>query len=133
MQQLNNRSIKGVIMTNEICNCEIIHKDIVDEVKKIMISNEKTAKLSLLYKMFAGATRIKILWALSRHEMCVCDLSALLNMTKSAVSHQLATLKMMDLIKNKKSGKVVFYSLADGHIESIFAQGIEHIEEKVSN
>ena len=84
-------------------------------------------ELAGLYKAFSDPTRVKILWALHCHVMCVCDLAALLNMTKSAISHQLKTLRMSNLVKFQKQGKVVYYSLADDHVKDIFEKGFEHI------
>jgi ArsR family transcriptional regulator len=82
-----------------------------------------------LYKMFSDNTRLRVLWALSREEMCVCDLAALLGMTKSAISHQLKPLRLTNLVKYDKRGKVVCYSLADDHVRDIFEKGFEHIRE----
>jgi ArsR family transcriptional regulator len=85
--------------------------------------------LANLYKMFADNTRVKILWALSCENMCVCDLAVLLDMTKSAISHQLKSLRLANLVKYDKQGKVVYYSLADSHVRDIFERGFEHIGE----
>jgi ArsR family transcriptional regulator len=87
------------------------------------------SSLAILYKMFADNTRVKILWALSCEDMCVCDLAVLLGMTKSAISHQLKSLRMANLVKYDKQGKVVYYSLADSHVKDIFEKGFEHIAE----
>jgi DNA-binding transcriptional ArsR family regulator len=86
-------------------------------------------KLAGLYKAFADGTRLRILWALSREEMCVCDLAFLLDMTKSAISHQLKFLRLSDLVKLRRQGQVVYYSLADDHVVDIFEKGFEHINE----
>ena len=83
-----------------------------------------------LFKVFGDSTRIRILFVLFESEVCVCDLAETLNMTQSAVSHQLRILKQAKLIKNRREGKSIFYSLADGHVRTIISQGIEHIEEK---
>ena len=83
--------------------------------------------LAELYKTFSDPTRVKILWALFCHRMCVCDLAVLLNMTKSAISHQLKTLRLSNLVKYQKQGKVVYYFLADDHVKDIFEKGFEHI------
>jgi len=112
------------------CDCEVIHEDVVARVRAVMPDGENFYVLANLYKMFADNTRIKILWALSRERMCVCDLAALLNMTKSAISHQLRALRLTNLVKNDKQGKVVYYSLADSHVKDIFEKGFEHIEER---
>jgi len=89
--------------------------------------------LANLYKAFSDPTRVKILWALHCNEMCVCDLAALLNMTKSAISHQLGTLRMRNLVKFQKLGKVVYYSLADDHVKEIFERGFDHIHHDLNN
>ncbi len=85
--------------------------------------------LAALYKAFSDPTRVKILWALKCHEMCVCDLAVLLNMTKSAISHQLKTLRLSNLVKYDRQGKVVYYSLADSHVLEILACGFDHVNE----
>ncbi len=105
----------------------ILHKEIVEMVKEKMLSTEEFADLSLLFKMFADPTRLKILKALFESEMCVGDLAVLLEMTHSAVSHQLSSLKKTRLIRGRKSGKIVYYSLNDAHIEDIFVKALEHI------
>nr|WP_330362931.1 metalloregulator ArsR/SmtB family transcription factor [[Clostridium] symbiosum] len=85
--------------------------------------------LAEIFKVFGDSTRIKILYVLFEAEMCVCDIAQLLNMTQSAISHQLRILKQSKLVKNRREGKAVFYSLADGHVRSIIDQGYEHIKE----
>lgn len=112
------------------CDCEVIHTDIVEEVKLHMPEDEKLYDLADFYKMFADSTRIKILWALEQQEMCVCDLAALLNMTKSAISHQLKTLRQEKLVKYRRDGKNVIYSLEDDHVKSLLEIGLEHLEER---
>ena len=87
-------------------------------------------QLADLFKVFGDSTRIRILWALHEAEMCVCDIAVLLNMTQSAISHQLRVLKQANLVKNRKEGKVVYYSLVDDHVREIFDQGLIHINEK---
>ena len=111
------------------CDCEVIHEDVVVRVRAAMPEREVFFKLADLYKMFADNTRVRILWALSCEEMCVCDLAVLLGMTKSAISHQLKPLRLMNLVKYEKRGKVVYYSLADSHVKDIFEKGFEHINE----
>ncbi|WP_163194554.1 ArsR/SmtB family transcription factor [Clostridium thermarum] len=112
------------------CSCSIIHQDIIDKVKDHIPQEELLYDLSDLFKVFGDTTRIKILCALFQAEMCVCDIAALLNMTQSAISHQLRVLKQARIVKYRKDGKVVYYSLDDEHIKSIFNQGLEHISEK---
>ena len=111
------------------CDCEVIHEDVVARVRESMPDGNDFYSLANLYKMFADNTRIKILWALSNEDICVCDLAVLLNMTKSAISHQLKSLRLGNLVKYRKQGKVVYYSLADNHVRDIFEKGFEHIRE----
>jgi ArsR family transcriptional regulator len=111
------------------CDCEVIHADVVDSVKGKMPDEYELYDLSDFFKVFGDSTRIKIMWALDEHEMCVCDLAFLLNMTKSAISHQLKSLKQTNLVKYRREGKVVFYSLTDDHVKEIFEKGLEHIRE----
>jgi len=113
----------------ERCDCEVIHEEVVNQVKGRMPKEETLYDLAELFKVFGDTTRIKILWALDEAEMCVCDIAALLNMTQSAISHQLRVLKQAKLVKNRKEGKVVYYSLDDEHVRQIFDQGLTHINE----
>lgn len=116
---------------NEIerCDCTIIHEEIVNMVMERMPEEGHLYDLAELFKVFGDSTRIKILWALSESDMCVCDIAALLNMTQSAISHQLRILKQARLVKYRKDGKVVYYSLDDSHVKQIFEQGLVHINE----
>jgi len=109
------------------CDCDAIHEEIVNKVRHMMPENNEFFVLANLYKMFSDPTRVKILWALHCSEMCVCDLAVLLNMTKSAISHQLKSLRLTNLVKFQKQGKVVYYSLADEHVKDIFEKGFAHI------
>lgn len=111
------------------CDCNTIHEEVVKEVLESMPSDEVAMDLADTFKVFSDFTRVKILLALLNHEMCVCDISALLGMTKSAVSHQLRTLKQANLVKNRRDGKVVYYSIADEHVETIISNGMEHVLE----
>ena len=111
---------------------DVIHADIVDKVKKDFPSNQLINTLSDFFKIFGDTTRVKIMCALDKSEMCVGDISVLLDMTVSAVSHQLKILRDASLVKTKRQGKVVFYSLADEHVQRIIECGIEHILEKES-
>jgi hypothetical protein len=95
----------------------------------MMPAEEKMKELADFYKVFGDATRIKILCVLLESEVCVCDLAEILGMTQSAISHQLRVLKQMKLVKNRREGKTVYYSLADDHILTIISQGMEHIAE----
>lgn len=113
----------------ECCDVTCIHDETVQKVLKHMPEEEIIKGLADFYKVFGDATRVKILCVLLESEMCVCDLAELLGMTQSAISHQLRVLKQMKLVKNRRDGKTVYYSLADGHIQNIISQGIEHIME----
>ena len=95
-----------------------------------MPQEETLYDLAELFKVFGDSTRIKILWALDEAEMCVCDIAFLLNMTQSAISHQLRVLKQAELVKSRREGKIVFYSLEDEHVKQIFDQGLIHISEE---
>jgi ArsR family transcriptional regulator len=113
----------------ERCDCDVIHEDIVNLVKSRMPKEESLYDLAELFKVFGDTTRIKILWALDASEMCVCDIAVLLNMTQSAISHQLRVLKQAKLVRSRKDGKIVYYSLDDEHVRQIFDQGLVHISE----
>lgn len=111
------------------CDCDVIHADIVDLVKKKMPDEDELSDLSDFFKVLGDSTRAKIMCALDESEMCVCDLAVLLNMTKSAISHQLSSLKRANLVKCRKDRKIVFYSLTDDHVKEIFEKGLEHLRE----
>ena len=113
---------------NNFC-CNTIHNDVVENVKKALPKDEILYDLAELFKAFGDSTRVKILCALFESEMCVCDLSTILGISQSAVSHQLRTLKSSRLVKFKRVGKVVYYSLEDEHIKHIFNEGFKHIVE----
>ncbi len=116
-------------LKSDSCSCNTIHQDIVEKVSNHMLPLENIQSLSELFKIFGDSTRIRILFALKVSEMCVCDLAASLNMTHSAISHQLRILKAYNLVKFRKEGKVVYYSLADAHITHLLDIGLEHINE----
>jgi ArsR family transcriptional regulator len=113
----------------EICECSVIHEDVVAAVKKAMPDDEALLDLADLFKVFGDSTRVKIISALLRAEMCVCDIAALLGMSKSAISHQLRTLRQTRLVKYRREGKVVYYSLQDEHVGTIFDQALVHVSE----
>ena len=113
----------------EVCECNAIHQDVVRKVKGLMPEEETLYDLAELFKVFGDTTRVRILCALFESEMCVCDIAAVLNMTQSAISHQLRVLKQARLVKYRRDGKTVYYSLADDHIQNIFDQAFEHIME----
>ena len=111
------------------CSCNVIHRDILDKVSKSLPKDEILYDLSEFFKVFGDSTRIKIICALFEAEMCVCDLAALLGVTQSAISHQLRTLKAARLVRYRRDGKVIYYSLDDEHIKHIFDEGLRHITE----
>ena len=110
-----------------ICDCNIIHENIVVDAIKRMPSDIVFNKLTNFLKIMGDNTRAKILWALDQNEMCVCDIANVLNMTKSSVSHQLKNLKEAKIVKYRKSGKEVYYTLDDEHVQKLFELSIEHI------
>ena len=113
----------------ERCDFSHVHQEIVEQVERTMPEDEILYDLAELFKIFGDSTRIKILYVLFESEMCVCDIAKLLGMTQSAISHQLRSLKQSKLVKYRREGKTVFYSLADGHVRTILGQGMEHIAE----
>ena len=125
MAPKGNKKMKNAPHCEDTC----IHNDILNEVVSSLPSDEDLCDLSELFKVFGDSTRIKILYALMEDEMCVCDIAELLHMTQSAISHQLRVLKQASLVKYRKEGKTVYYSLADDHVHIIIAKGMEHIKE----
>lgn len=113
-----------------ICDCNAIHQDIVNDTLKQMGDEDLLNKLAEFFKILGDTTRVKILFALDKNEMCVCDIANVLNMSKSSISHQLGTLRRMGIVKCKKVGKEVFYMLDDEHVKEVFEVGIEHINHK---
>ena len=111
------------------CAPHIIHADTLTQVKRLLPEDEVLYDLAELFKIFGDSTRVKILYALLEAELCVCDIAKLLEVSQSAVSHQLRVLKTSKLVKFRKEGKTVFYSLADEHVIRILSQGMEHIME----
>jgi DNA-binding transcriptional ArsR family regulator len=112
------------------CDCNTIHEDVVAKVREQMPEDEVLLNLADLFKVFSDSTRVKIVSALLHSEMCVCDIAVLLGMTKSAISHQLRVLRQTRLVKFRREGKVIYYSLDDAHVGNIFAQGLTHVCEK---
>jgi len=121
-------SEKDVIM--ERCDCNVIHEETVKRVASVMPEETELYDLAELFKVFGDLTRMKILCALIESEMCVCDLANLLNMTQSSVSHQLRVLKQARLVRYKRVGKIVYYSIDDEHVKYIFDLGLTHLREK---
>ncbi|CAM4327903.1 ArsR family transcriptional regulator [Bacillus manliponensis] len=118
-----------VEVKQDVCCQKIIHEDVVEKVKRTIPVDDSLSQVAELFKVLGDRTRTRILHALFEAEMCVCDLSYLLGMTQSSVSHQLRVLKQAKLVKNRKEGKVVYYSLADDHVIRIFEQAFEHVNE----
>lgn len=109
-----------------VCDCDAIHTQVVERVKGEMPDATDLAKVNQLFKLLADNTRLNIMLALTRNEMCVCDLSAMLGMTKSAISHQLAELRQARLVKFRRDGKNVFYTLDDQHVVDIVEEALQH-------
>ena len=113
----------------ECCDFYQVHEDVVRSVTEKMPKEDQLYDLAEIFKVFGDSTRIKILYVLFEAEMCVCDIAQMLRMTQSAISHQLAVLKKSKLVKYRREGKTVFYSLSDGHVRTIIDQGMEHVSE----
>ena len=113
-----------------ICDCNIIHVNIVKDTLSKMPEDDLFNKLAEFFKILGDTTRAKILFALDQNEMCVCDIANVLGMSKSSISHQLGTLRRMNIVKCRKQGKEVYYTIDDDHVQKLFELGIEHIEHK---
>lgn len=112
------------------CDCEVIHKEIVEKAMSEMLDEETLLFIADFFKVLADSTRVKIVNLLDNNKLCVCDISAALGMTKSAISHQLKNLREMNLVKAEREGKEVWYSLADEHVKEVFDVSAEHVKEK---
>ena len=113
-----------------ICDCNVIHQKSVEVAIKKMPREETFYKLADFFKLLGDTTRCKMLYALDQHEMCVCDLANVLSMSKSSISHQLGTLRRSGIVKCRKEGKEVYYTLDDEHVRELFEVGLEHISHK---
>lgn len=113
-----------------VCDCNVIHQDVVENTIKQMTDEDMLNKLAEFFKILGDTTRTKILYALDKNEMCVCDIANVLNMSKSSISHQLGTLRRSGIVKCRKVGKEVFYTLDDEHVKEVFEVGMEHIEHR---
>lgn len=116
-------------MHSEVCETNVIHEEAVAQVRANMKDEDPIYEVAELFKVFGDSTRARIICALTVSELCVCDLSCLLNMSQSAISHQLRILKQARMVKNRRAGKVVYYSLADDHIKTLFEIAFEHVME----
>lgn len=112
------------------CDCNIIHNDVVTKVNKEMLEASLFYKIADFFKILGTPTRMKILYALDKHEMCVCDIANVLNMSKSSISHQLGELRRSGIVKCYKNGKEVYYMLDDKHVKEVIEIGIEHVEHR---
>ena len=113
----------------ECCDIFQVHDELVKKVNSRMPDEDELYDLAELFKVFGDSTRIRILYVLFEEELCVCDIAQTLNMTQSAISHQLQVLKKSKLVKYRREGKTVFYSLADDHVRAILGQGMDHVTE----
>ena len=121
----------GIMFKNDYsCDCNIIHQDRVDDVLHSMPSDKTFLNLAELYKLIGDTTRCRILFALDKNEMCVCDIANTLDMSKSSISHQLSTLREMGIVRARKEGKEVYYMLDDNHVKEVFEVALEHINHK---
>lgn len=109
------------------CDCDVIHEEVVEKVKDSMVEEELLYDMAEFFKVLGDSTRIRIICALFESELCVCDIANVLNMTQSAISHQLKTLKQARLVKNRREGKVMYYTLDDEHVKQIFDLGLIHL------
>lgn len=112
------------------CDCPVLHEEVVEKVKKRLPDDRLLFDLAEFFKVFGDSTRVRIISALQHSELCVCDIGVLLGMSKSAISHQLRILRQSRLVKNRREGKVIFYSLDDRHIAAVFKQGLAHVSEE---
>lgn len=126
---ITDKRNETVEVCGETCNQTVIHKEVITKVKATIPSQEILTEMAELFKVLGDRTRTRILHALFESEMCVCDIAYLLDMTQSSISHQLRVLKQAKLVKNRKEGKVVYYSLADSHVIQIFDQAFQHVNE----
>lgn len=115
---------------NEVCECHHVHSDVLEKVEPALPDEDMLYSIAELFKVFGDSTRTRIISALFEEELCVCDIADLLKMTKSAVSHQLRTLRQTKIVKSRRSGKEIYYSLADDHIIKIYQMALEHLSEK---
>ena len=113
----------------DLCDCRVIHEDKVARAREISLSAEITENVCQIFKALGDNTRLKILWALEKQEMCVCDLAAMLDVTESAVSHQLRLMRTLRLVTNRREGTILYYSLVDDHVSQLIQVALEHVQE----
>ncbi len=128
---MNICSVDGGSVSNvkDTCQVEFVHSDNVNQVNSMMESDDNLFELAELFKAFGDSTRVRILHALTFSELCVCDLAQLLNMSSSAISHQLRVLRGQKIVKYRKDGKNVIYTLVDAHVLTLLEQGLQHVKE----
>ena len=114
---------------SDCCQENVVHPEKLDLVKKTLPADEQLMDLAEVFKVFGDSTRVKILYALYESELCVCDIAQLFHLSQSAISHQLSILKSSKLVKSRREGKSIFYSLADDHVILILTHGMEHVQE----
>jgi ArsR family transcriptional regulator len=129
IEHMSNHSIERCTMKEELCEITIIHQDDVDGALSSLPQDSLIERTADFFKVFGDPTRVKILSALRGRELCVCDLACILGVTSSAVSHQLKGLRDVRLVRNRRDGKIMYYSLNDDHIEAILDLGLSHVEE----
>lgn len=115
--------------SKDLCDCRVIHLDKVTRAREDAMANEIAENLCQTFKALGDNTRLSILWALEKQEMCVCDLAAMLDVTESAVSHQLRFLRTLRLVTNRREGTILYYSLADDHVSQLIQVALEHVQE----
>ncbi len=118
---------------DDLCNVRVIHSDKIEMAHEHALPDARLERLALTYRLMGDPTRLKILMALQRVEMCVCDIAAFLGMSESAVSHQLRRLREMAIVKKRRQGQVLYYSLSDAHVNTLLEVGIAHVGEPLSN
>lgn len=128
MKRMNRVKVKQPEVEDR-CEERCIHEENVQAVQREMPTEETVQSLAETFKTLGDPTRIRMLFALMQREMCVCDLAALIGVTESAVSHQLRVLRSQKLVRYRREGKNLFYSLDDDHVTTLFAQGLEHVKE----
>jgi DNA-binding transcriptional ArsR family regulator len=129
IQGINMSSAKARCLDGETCQVRVIHLDRLQQAQKETVSAKELNRLSSIYKVLGDPSRLKIVMALRRIEMCVCDLAAFLGLTESAISHQLRRLKDLALVKSRREGQVIYYSLDDAHVQELLSVGLEHVTE----
>lgn len=115
--------------SSDLCDCRLIHRKVVEEAISSSLPPDEIGTLARIFKALADETRLKILWALEKREMCVCDLAATLGLTESAVSHQLRLLRNLQLVTNRRDGVVLYYRLADNHVSQLIKITLEHLRD----